>query len=323
VNKKFKLKLGGLPHKIHIRTNDENLPILLNLHGGPGVVSRTAVNNPRYLTHFTMVGYDQRGAGGSYWGARREELTIKQLTDDAAELTAWLCQRFGKDKLFLLGGSWGSELGTFLAHRYPAHIAAYVGYGQVVNGAKNETLGYNFALEAARNAGDKEAVAQLEQLGPPVKGVYKTGFAGLMLTRKIQMKHGGYSPKRPIGIYQSFVKPMVLSGEYSLFDLIGAARGYKFVLNTMWGECVGVDLAAECPSFDMPYFIFDGKHDHTTPASLVEEYFAAIAAPRKELIWFEHSGHSPPSDEPERFMALLREKLYEVAAEENARGVRV
>jgi len=119
INQKLKVTLGALPQKIHIRTDDEALPVLLFLHGGPGVVNRHSVmiDHSDLLDTFTLAAWDQRGSGGSYKGARRETLTVRQLTDDAAELVGWLCTRFGKDKIFIIGGSWGSELGTHLAGR--------------------------------------------------------------------------------------------------------------------------------------------------------------------------------------------------------------
>ena len=326
IDEKIKVSLGGLPQKLHIRSRDAALPVLLFLHGGPGVINRHSVikDHADLLDSFTVVAWDQRGSGGSYKGAKRESLTLRQLTDDAAELVEWLCERFQKDKLFIIGGSWGSMLGTHLAHRYPERIAAYVGFGQVVNGAKNEELSYRFALEKAREAGDEKAVRRLEEVGPPIYGVYKGGLSGLMAQRKVMMKYGGYSPdKKKRGMYGSFVKAILFSGEYSLSDIYGVVKGHRYVLDVMWPEVGGSDLAGDCPSFAMPYFIFDGRLDYNTPASLVEEYFAAIEAEQKELIWFEESGHNPMGDEGELFKATLRTKLAAVAADERDRGVRI
>jgi len=106
----------------------------------------------------------------------------------------------------------------------------------------------------------------------------------------------------------SFVKPMLLSGEYSLSDLLGIVLGYKNVLKTMWAE-VGQEDLSKYTTFSVPVLVFDGRLDMNTPAELVEDWFKQIEAPYKELIWFENSGHNPMSDEPESFKSLLREKL--------------
>ncbi len=312
IDQKLKVTLGGLPQRIHIRGEDEENPVLLFLHGGPGVCNRHTVmkNHADLARTFTLVAWDQRGSGGSYRGAGRETLTIDRFVEDANELVLWLCERFRKEKVFIIGGSWGSELGTYLAHRHPARIAAYVGFGQVVDGAKNEALSYAFALAEAEKAGDAKSVAILQKVGPPVMGVYNGGFAGMMAQRRVMMKYGGYSrSEKKRSYFRSFVIPVLFSGEYSLPDLIGLARGYKYVLTAMWEEVGKTDFPATCTKFMVPYFVFDGVLDQNTPAALVQAWFDTIEAPQKELIWFEQSGHNPMNDEPERFKRLLIERL--------------
>ena len=319
IDEKLMVALGGLPQKIHIKGEDEANPVLLFLHGGPGVCNRHSVmgEHADLADAFTLVAWDQRGSGGSYKGAALETLTIRRLVEDGRELVEWLCGRFKKDKIFIIGGSWGSELGTWLAYEHPEHIAAYVGFGQVVNGAKNEELSYAFALDAARKAGDEKAIRVLERVGPPVKGVYKGGFEGLMAQRRVMMKYGGYSQdKAKRGYFKSFLVPILFSGEYSVADIAGIAKGYKRVLKAMWPEVGATDLASTCAKFEMPYFIFDGKLDKNTPAELVQSYFDRIEAPRKELAWFESSGHNPMADEPDKFKGLLRERLLAIRDEE-------
>ncbi|MDR1559712.1 MAG: alpha/beta hydrolase [Clostridiales bacterium] len=326
IDQKSKLTLGGFPHKIHILTNDDTRPVVLFIHGGPGVPNRHSIMTAHrdLADAFTLVCYDQRGTGGSYRGAKADDLTPERLVRDAAELAEKLCERFNKDKLFIVGGSWGSELGTQLAYLYPKHIAAYLGYGQMADGVKNEEITYTFALERARESGDAKSVKILENLGAPTYGQYKNGFDGLMAQRKIMTKYGGYSPnEKKRNLIASFVKPIILSGEYSLSDLLGIILGYKFSLKVMWPKIADTDLAKECPKLEMPYFIFDGRFDNNTPASLMDEYFAKIEAPRKELVWFEESGHNPMSDEPERFKTLMREKFQQIAIDAAKEGVKV
>jgi pimeloyl-ACP methyl ester carboxylesterase len=38
---------------------------------------------------------------------------------------------------------------------------------------------------------------------------------------------------------------------------------------------------------------------------LAERYLEKIAAPAKHLVWFEHSGHNPCYEEPDRFNAFM------------------
>ncbi len=316
VNIKKKIPVNGVMQKIHVVSNDLSLPVLLFLHGGPGVVNRHSIlaDHKDLLDSFTMATWDQRGSGGSYYGVKEDTLTIGQLVEDAEAVVEYLCNEFKKEKIFVIGGSWGSLLGIRLASAYPEHVAAFVGFGQFVNGEKNEQITYQFTLDAAKAAGDEAAVKELESVGPPVLGMYKGGFDGMMKQRNLMMKYGGYSKSEEKRSYMdSFVKPMILSGEYSLSDIVGIALGYKRVLKAMWPEVGAVDLT-ECTEFAVPIFVFDGKLDMNTPAELVEDWFKQIQAPHKELIWFESSGHNPMGDEPERFKKLLREKLTAIPA---------
>jgi len=312
---KEKVVLGGFPQKIHIKGLSEDKPILLFLHGGPGVANRHAVlGNEELLKDFILVGWDQRGTAGSYEGAKAEDLTIDQLVSDASDLVDHLCKRFNKEKIFVTGGSWGSLLGTWLLYKHPEHIYAFVGFGQVVNIHKNELISWQFCIDEARKVGNQKDIEVLEEIGPPEMGCYKGGFDAMMKQRNIMMKYGGYSKKEGKQSYKdAMLKPIIASGEYSPADLYGYLNGYKFVLKAMWEEVGRTDLPATCTKFDAPIFIFDGKLDFNTPAELVEDWFNMIEAPVKELIWFENSGHNPMSDEPERFIPLLKEKLLPLA----------
>lgn len=317
---KEKVSLNGLEQKIHIKGNDESNPVLLFLHGGPGITNRHAVmqTNDDLLDDFTIVAWDQRGTAGSYKGAKEEDLTIRQLTDDASALVDYLCKKFNKEKIFVIGGSWGSLLGTNLIYTHPERIAAFVGFGQFVNGHKNEVISWEYSLEEAEKAGNAKDVEELKRVGPPVDAIYKGGFDGMMTQRNIMMKYGGYSKNEGKRSYwDAMVKPMLLSGEYTIGDLYGLVKGYKFVLKKMWPEVGAVKFDETHLNFTVPFFIFDGRLDKNTPADLVEDWFDKFKAPIKELHWFDKSGHNPMSDEPEAFKKLLKEKLLNIAKENN------
>jgi pimeloyl-ACP methyl ester carboxylesterase len=272
------------------------------------------------LTHmdltddFTIVAWDQRGTGGSYFGCDPATLTLDQLVSDCNALISYLCRILNKEKIFLLGGSWGTELGTLVCQKHPKQIAGYIGYGQVVNGIENENVSYAFALEKAKEAGNAEDVAELERIGPPVDGQYKPVFEGLMTQRRIMKKYGGHSTKGG-SYFTGTVIPILTSPELSLRDKIGTANGYKVCLTHMWPTIVHYDFIREGKPFAMPYYIFQGRLDNNTPASLVQAYYDSIEAPDKDLVWFEHSAHGPLGEEPQKFKSLLREKFLKIHKE--------
>lgn len=315
---KTRVLLGGVEQAVHVWGTKKENPVVLFLHGGPGVPNRhgMAKNHMDLTDDFTIVAWDQRGTGGSYYGCDPATLTLDQLISDCAELLRWLCQKLSKKKIFLLGASWGTELGTFVCQRHPELVAGYIGYGQVVNGIENENVSYAFALEEAQKANCAEDIAELERIGPPVDGQYKPVFEGLMTQRKIMKKYGGHSTKKG-GYVSGTVLPILKSTELSLRDKYGTAKGYKVCLKAMWPTIVHYDFVKDCGPFEMPYYIFQGRLDKNTPSSLVQEYYDSIVAPDKDLVWFENSAHGPMGEEPEKFKKLMREKFLNIAKEDD------
>ena len=303
-----RIPLGGMLQTIHIWGTNLQNPVLLFLHGGPGIPNRhTIARRHLDLTDaFTVVAWDQRGTGGSWLGCDRDTLTLEQLVSDCGELLRFLCTHLEKEKIFLICGSWGTELGTFVCRKYPELVAGYIGYGQVVNGIQNEALSFDYTLRKAREADCEKDIAELLRVGPPVDGQYKPVFQGLMTQRRLLKKYGGNSVQG--GSYLSdTVMPILKSGELTFADKLGTLFGYKLCLSRMWPEIVHYDFIRDCCSFQMPYFIFQGRKDHNTPSELIQAYYDAIEAPKKALVWFEHSAHGPLGEEPEKFKGLVRE----------------
>ena len=84
----------------------------------------------------------------------------------------------------------------------------------------------------------------------------------------------------------------------------------------MWPTIVQYDFLT-CGPFKMPYYIFQGRKDNNTPSALIQEYYDAIVAPDKDLVWFENSAHGPLGEEPAKFKKLMREKFLKIAKETN------
>jgi len=313
-DKIIKVELNGFKQKIHIK-GDPSKPILLFLHGGPGVCNRhmCGVYNQDLLEDFMVVGWDQRGTGGSYWGCDHSKLSIDLLASDANELVNYLCETYHKEKIFAIGGSWGSLLGTKLAYKYPEKLYAFFGFGQFVDGELNEKISYDFAMAEAKKNNDQESIDKLIKIGPPVMGCYKDIYNDMLVERSVMNKYGGYSKKnQPKSYTGGLAKAYICSGEYTIGDVLGVLLGNKPVLLNMWKEVGACKLEEECVNFKIPYFIFDGCLDKNTPADLVEDYYKKIKAPYKELVWYKESGHNPLIDEADLFKANLKDRCKKV-----------
>jgi pimeloyl-ACP methyl ester carboxylesterase len=118
IDEMVKVRIGGIDQWLSIRGKDRRNPILLFLHGGPAspAMPEAYTFQTPWEDYFTVVQWDQRGAGKTY-AANSEQamvsrMTIEGMTDDAAQVTEYLRQHYGKQKIFLLGHSWGTVLGV-------------------------------------------------------------------------------------------------------------------------------------------------------------------------------------------------------------------
>jgi len=310
--------LGGARQHIRLRGTDASNPLLLFLHGGPGVCDRHWVlKDQSHLADVcTIVCWDQRGGGKSYSKAQsREKMTIDLIVRDAEELIEYLCAKFNKDKLYIVGHSWGSILGVLLSQRCPGRIAAYVGMGQVVDLDENEQISYRFVLAEAERRGDKKALRDLTRIGTPVNGSYGS-IKNLITQRNYMTKYGGGAYNCSENIFASLILPILRSPEYTLPDLIRYIRGSFYCLSQLWDEVTGsIRFNVSAKNLQVPVYITQGDHDQNTPTSIARKWFDELEAPYKEWIPFERSAHSPIKEEPELWGRIIREKLFNQKAE--------
>jgi pimeloyl-ACP methyl ester carboxylesterase len=116
---------------------------------------------------------------------------------------------------------------------------------------------------------------------------------------------------------------MTVAGpEFSVADLPGFWRGFRFSMETLGQEASRLDLNELVPALEMPVFFFLGRRDHWVPPETSEAYVAALQAPRKTLVWFEESGHEPFMDEAEKFNGSMVELVRPAALEAQRGGAR-
>jgi pimeloyl-ACP methyl ester carboxylesterase len=306
-----RITLGGVKQSLLIRSENVANPVLLYLHGGPGTSELGMVrqhNIPVLEKHFTVVVWDQRGAGKSYAAHEPESgMTVEQLISDARELSLLLGQRFHQPKIYLVGHSWGSALGALTVARYPELYYAYVGVGQVVNMREGERISYEWTLAQAERAGDAKSVARLREIGaPPYPGELRPK---LMTQRRILAKYGGEVHGNRGGGMSTLMDGLLRSREYSWPDRVNVFRGIFANMRLLWPQILSIDLFAQAPELKVPVYLLEGRHDYEAPAVLAERYFQALQAPRKELVWFENSAHFVNTEEADAFNRFFVERL--------------
>ncbi len=302
-----KVRLGGVDQWILIRGVDASAPVLLFVHGGPGS-PELPLNHEYGLgleENFVLVHWDQRGAGKSHsLAVSPKSMNVDQFIADCHELTLLLKERFGRDRVYIMGHSWGSLLGTLTVARHPEDYYAYIGIGQVVDLERNEAISYQFVVDEAKARERAWAQLQLKLIGPPP---YSNDLK-LAIQRQWLQEFGG-AVYRQDG-YAELAAVMVNSPEYTALDLFKFSNGVIYSIVLMWDEVMTYDLIEQVPRLEVPVYFLHGRHDYNTPWELAEEYYEALDAPAgKTLIWFEQSAHSPNMEEPERFARVMVERV--------------
>jgi pimeloyl-ACP methyl ester carboxylesterase len=295
--------LNGYPQWLLIRGQDVSRPLLLFLHGGPGEsnmwLADYTMNELEH--HFVCVNWDQRGTGKSFQpGPPPETMTIDQFVQDTIALIELLRERFGQQKVLLLGHSWGSVLAMKVAAARPDLLYAVIGMGQVIDMKLGEEISYRYVLERAQAEHNRKAARILEQLG----GADTYRKDSTFIQRRWLYHYGGMMHALDT---RAVVSILLNAPEVSIADCIrGLARtDMKFSCRLMGDEILGVNFLQEIPELTVPVVFVAGRYDYNTPFVLVEQFYASLHAPYKKLIWFEHSAHMPHMEEPDKFQREL------------------
>jgi proline iminopeptidase len=304
-----KHSIGGVPQMLWLRGVSEENPVLILLHGGPGASESALFRhyNSELEHHFLVVYWEQRGTGRSFSPTiPPETMSIRQFVNDLDEVVTFVKERFHKDKVFLVGHSWGTAIGTLYAYEHPENVAAYVGIGQVANMLEGEQQSYDYALSEAKKRNDVKAMTELGRIGSPPHTVKE------MLTSRKWVERFGGSFHADINT-SDLILAALSTSEGSWWDLILFGRGNQFSLNRLWPEFRDFKLDETYLEFHVPVYFLEGRYDWQVPAVVAETYFNKIKAPYKELIWFENSAHNVPFEEASNFNQVLIRLLSQLA----------
>ncbi|MFC2105846.1 alpha/beta fold hydrolase [Candidatus Bipolaricaulota bacterium] len=297
--------LGGVEQTITLRGVDTTKPVLLFLHGGPGMPSSpwATWNNVHadLEEEFVLVHWDQRGAGKSYSAdLTADDMHVSNFVSDTLELTDILRKRFDQRKIFLWGHSWGSGLGfeTLRVNSEPYY--AYIASAVRPDWHSTQELGYEKVLGIALRERDAEAIEALESIQPfDPANLEHVGLRGQYLSQYLV---GDFHMEGLEDAWLDYVFSDS-SPEYPASLIDQTMAGMEFTDQTIGLEVMtnGYDHYADFPVSTIPVYFVHGRYDYQCPGELAEIYYGALRAPVKEFIWFENSAHDVYYDEPDRF----------------------
>jgi pimeloyl-ACP methyl ester carboxylesterase len=298
IDTSFYVALGGVRQHIEVWGEDRSNPVLLFLHGGPGLSAIPYLRyfNPALAKSFTIASYDQRGAWVSVnVNENPGNMTLEQHVKDAYELTQILKERLGNVKICVAGHDWGSVIGVNLVQQHPEAYAAYCGLGQVVDFRASERSTTAYLQELAINRADGDAIRTLRSiLKDDSTSLYVGRHRGMLLQRAIVRRYRGIE-------HEPNLLSLATGDSLGLYNPVALAVSQQNTLEKLYPDLLNVNFT-QTTEFKVPVFIFSGEHDLVSPHDRTKAWFESVKAPAKKFFIFEKSAHSPQWEEPAYFI---------------------
>ena len=274
------------------------------MHGGPGqATSNLAYLTDKDITTHTMVYYDQRGAGKTLlknWRSKKE-ITLELLLEDLHEIVAFIKAKYKKDKVALLGHSWGSLLGTEYIKKYPEDILCYISVGQMVNTIAGEKAGFDELMRRV-NQNDQKLMKKIHQLGNyPFNLDKENRMKQMIKVRNLQAKHGiGTNVKE---MFKVFIKSPIFTPLDFVAMFVGTFKNKRLE---------EVDFSYDTSDFkhyQIPIYYVLGENDWQVPSVVAAAYHESLSAPKKAIFWIKNAGHVPSLENTKDFNQAISEIL--------------
>jgi pimeloyl-ACP methyl ester carboxylesterase len=309
ISEKIFVEINGVQQGMFIKSKDVKNPVLLYLHGGMPDYFLTEQYPTGLEDYFTVVWWEQRGSGISYSAdIPPETMTLDQMISDTQEVTNYLRQRFGKEKIYLMGHSGGTFIGIQAAARAPELYHAYIGVAQMSYQLKSEKLAYEYMLQEFKMNGNTNMVRKLE--AAPVTMTGGTPDAYRVLRDPAMHSLGVGTMHQMNSVVTGIFLPSFQSRDYTLPEKIHTwTAKAKSGVASLWDDMLATDLSQQVTELAVPVYFFSGVYDYTVNYTLAKDYFEKIHAPVKGFYTFEQSAHSPIFEEPEKVQKILREDV--------------
>ncbi|WP_206663588.1 alpha/beta fold hydrolase [Sporolactobacillus shoreae] len=314
ISEKIYVNINGVKQGMFIESKNKANPVLLFLHGGPGMPEYAFTQKyPTSLeNYFTVCYWEQRGSGLSYSAdISPKTMTAEQLVSDTLAVTNYLRKRFGQEKIYLMGHSWGSFLGMQAAARAPQLYHAYIGMGQVSQQFESEKMAYTYMLGRYKATGNERMVKKLEAYPITKSDGALNSYLSSSLRDEAMHDLGIGTTHRMKSVITGIFLPVMQCRAYTLSEKINIWRGKAFLNNStdLRKQMYTTDLSVKVPKLDIPVYFFSGKYDYTVSHTLAKKYFDKLQAPMKGFYTFDHSAHSPLFEEPAKFVRIMREDV--------------
>jgi proline iminopeptidase len=306
VDEKSLILLGGEKQYVEMTGVSSKNPVLLFLHGGPGWPQTPQLRyfNENLTKTVTLVAWEQSGCGKSYMNnPNPRNLSVEQLVNDAHELTQILKKKFHRNKIYLAGFSWGSVLGMHLINKYPEDYAAYFGISQIIDLNRSIELSREWIRQQAERKGDKKMLKLVERLQKKDTTLCKDALDCFYKKYEMLTEYHGAIYKK-----ESEAEIQIAETKYDDYKNYDWLKGFLYSASRL-GNVIFETNFTNVTQLKIPVYFFVGRHDWNLPAIVTEEYVNKLTAPKKEIVWFEQSGHECLEEEPENFNKAIVDRI--------------
>lgn len=314
------IDIDGMKQYIQIRGENTENPVMIFIHGGPaspmGYVS--AYYQRELESELTIINYDQRGCGRTYYANDCDaNSNIGLLVDDLNSIVEYAKKRFGKNNVIIAGHSWGTVIGSIYVQKHPENVSCYIGISQITSLYENK-------LNAAKTALEKDAI----------KGTEDEQKLTNLINKMSKVKEYDDMPLDDLGQLVSITsKYIACEGEMSgLSQMITGITSpdmnfndMKWFLSQMDTEkffaqnkeimeyaFFGFDIDMLSKNYNVPVYYIAGKGDYAVCQKDIETYYESIEAPDKAFYWIENAGHSMFMDNPKLYCDTIKDILSKI-----------
>jgi len=282
IHESLSIKAGNILQWIKIDGDNDQDPVLLFLHGGPGgsVMSYANRFTKDLQKHFIVVQWDQRETSKTKsLNSSSEPLTISLIEKDAVEVINYLRNKFHQDKIYLVGHSWGGFLALEVASHHPELLAACFAASPMVHQIESEKMALDKMKAIAGEQNNKNALQELDIIKIPFENGTQLFFHRKWLYLLINMQQ------------PSFTKSYV--------------ENWSTVWLSIYNEACAINFSEAAPEIKCPIYFLIGRKDFQTNFNLAKSYFEKLKAEKKELFWFNDSAHGLNLTESQKFQQVI------------------
>ena len=316
LNDNFYVRHAGADMPVYIYGNASNKVFLLFIHGGPGdngLEYREGIASEILEKDYAVVYYDQRGQGLSEGKFKQEDVSISLMSDDLQAIVLSIIKKYGNDiSIFLLGHSWGGELGTdyLLKNNYPPNIKGWV----EIDGA-HDVPKINVELTKMLI---KVGNQQISQNNSKDKWQELISWANQLDTNNISIEQGRDLNRKARIAEQLLIDDGIIKAPdkktfrdltilYKHNIITGIFSGYYTYISNegFYNEIELTSYTNRLKNIHLPSLFLWGKYDFIVPVALGYDAYNLVNTQYKNIVVFEQSGHIPMKNQPYKFVDAI------------------